>query len=139
MAAITRRDLPFQVLELPEWLEGPMAGWREFARLIRVEEYVADQRYVVRAELPGVDPVKGIEVMVDDGMLRIEAERPEESREQCRTEFQYGKLHRTVRLPKEARGQEAKAAYHDGILEITFALAEERKPAARRITVTPAK
>ncbi|TMR90762.1 Hsp20/alpha crystallin family protein [Nonomuraea basaltis] len=135
MVEVTRRDLPFQVLELPDWLEGPMAGWREYARLIRVEDFVADGRYVVRAELPGVDPAKEIEVSVDQGMLRIQAERPEERREHGRSEFQYGKLHRTIRLPREARDQEVKAAYRDGILEISIGLAEEKKPAARRITI----
>jgi HSP20 family protein len=31
---------------------------------MRMEEYVASGRYVVRAELPGVDPAKDMEVSV---------------------------------------------------------------------------
>ena len=38
-------------------------SWFPFVEpVIRIEEYHKDDRYVVRAELPGVDPAKDIEV-----------------------------------------------------------------------------
>ena len=42
---------------------------------MRMEEHAAGGRYVVRAELPGVDPAKDMEVSVAKGLLTIRAAR----------------------------------------------------------------
>src|SRR5579872_4424745 len=47
-----------------EWLD---SGW------LRVEEFRDGDDLVVRAELPGIDPDKDVEVSVSDGMLSIHA------------------------------------------------------------------
>ena len=48
--------------------------------LIRVDEYQENGTLVVRAELPGIDPDKDVEITVSDGILRIEAERRQEAK-----------------------------------------------------------
>ncbi|WP_035864336.1 Hsp20/alpha crystallin family protein, partial [Cryptosporangium arvum] len=53
---------------------------------IRFEERREKDRYVVRAELPGVDPEKDIQISVAEGTLTITAERREEKQEGTRTE-----------------------------------------------------
>jgi HSP20 family molecular chaperone IbpA len=50
--------------------------------MIRAEEFHDDGTLVVRADLPGIDPEKDVELTVSDGMLRIEAERREEQRKE---------------------------------------------------------
>jgi HSP20 family protein len=91
---------------------------------IRVEEYVEDDRYVVRAELPGVDPVKDVEVTYIDGALRLTVERSEEHKEKGRTEFHYGSFHRTIPLPPGAKEDTIVAKYLNGILEISVLVGE---------------
>ena len=46
--------------------------------MIRVDEFRENGTLVVRAELPGLDPDKDVELTVVDGMLRIKAERKAE-------------------------------------------------------------
>ena len=62
---------------LADWLESPWAGPPQFtaARSFRVEEVARDDRYVIRAELPGLDPEKDIEVTAEGRTLTIHAQR----------------------------------------------------------------
>jgi HSP20 family protein len=64
------RMLPFRPMAFPFW-------WGA-ADMIHVEEYREDGTLVVRADLPGIDPDKDVELTVADGMLHIEAQRREE-------------------------------------------------------------
>lgn len=109
---------------------------------IRVEEYHEDNTVVVRAELPGVDPDKDIEITVTDGALQIRAHREqrheEEQEGQYRSEFHYGSFVRRVPLPQGASDEDVKAMYHDGILEVRIPVEEERAPSPRTVPVTRA-
>ncbi|MFB4294867.1 Hsp20/alpha crystallin family protein [Nonomuraea sp. ATR24] len=134
MNVVERRDIRFPFPELLEWMESPMFGFRPFGQIVRVEDYVADGRYVLRAELPGIDPDKDVEVMVDGGTLHIRAEKTRKAAEPHRSEFAYGSLSRTVTLPATARTDDVKAVYTGGVLEVSVGLAEEES-AGRRITV----
>lgn len=114
-----------------------MAPLRALAEphLIRVEEEVADGRYVVRAELPGVDPAKDITVTVENGLLSIQAERSEEKKENGRSEFSYGSFRRAMRLPAGAQEPDVKASYDKGILTVSIGL-DETAPDPRKIEIT---
>lgn len=105
------------------------------SHLIRVEDNVTDERYTVRAEIPGLDPEKDVQVTVADNMLTIRAERKVEEKTANRTEFRYGTLRRTVRLPDNADTTAITAVYDKGILEVTVPLSAEA-PAVRQIVVT---
>jgi HSP20 family protein len=104
--------------DVAEWLDldGASRG------LIRVEDQVTDTEYQVRAELPGLDPEKDVQITISHGLLTIHAERKEERQTRHRTEFRYGMMQRTVRLPANAEEDTAKARYSKGILEITVPL-----------------
>jgi len=58
----------------------PFPRWREAEELIRVEEFREDGTLVIRADLPGIDPDKDVELTVSHGILHIEAERREEEK-----------------------------------------------------------
>lgn len=105
-----------------------------FAPEIRVEEFIEDGQYVVRAEIPGVDPEKEVEVSVIDGTLKIHVERSEEKRDKAHSEFHYGRLMRSMPLPSGAMEDSAVAKYTNGILEISFKLGEARE-SGRRIPI----
>jgi HSP20 family molecular chaperone IbpA len=121
-------------------LFGDMTDWFESefpfrtGHLIRVEDSLTDSEYRVRAELPGLDPEKDIQVSVDSGLLIIHAERREEEQTRSRTEFRYGSLQRAVRLPANADAEHVTAGYHKGILEVIVPLAEPT-PSGRQIPV----
>lgn len=122
-------DLMARFDAMPPWssLEGHM---------IRVEESVKDGRYVLRAELPGVDPARDIEISVRAGELVIKAERTEEIQEDKRSEFRYGSFQRTVTLPLGAQEDDVNANYSNGILTVDVALpGPETETPARHIEV----
>jgi HSP20 family protein len=92
--------------------------------LIRVDEFRENGSFVVRAELPGVDPEKDVELTVVDGTLRIAAERREEEKTEETTyrrhELRYGSFSRVLPLPEGVTEADVKATYRDGILEVRF-------------------
>jgi HSP20 family protein len=101
--------------------------------VIRVDEFQDDKTQVIRAELPGIDPDKDLEITVANGLLHINAERTVEHETTgqgfTRHELRCGSLTRTLPLPGGATESEITATYQDGILEIRIPVAA---PAATR-------
>ncbi len=128
---------------LLDWL--PRRGWlNAFEQAfettpMRIEERIADDHYVVRAEMPGIDPAKDVEITVSDGMLQIRAERHHETKhdhdQTRRSEFHYGYFSRVVSLPAGATQGDVKATYHDGILEVRLPI-DHGKTEATRVPIT---
>jgi HSP20 family molecular chaperone IbpA len=109
------------------------------ARLMRLEdEMTKDGRYEVRAELPGVDPAKDVDITVHDGRLTIKAERTEKSESKGRSEFSYGSFERTVTLPQGADEDDIKANYDKGILTVSVGVSEPKK-AEKKIQIESSK
>lgn len=86
---------------------------------IKIEEFMKDGKLIVRAEMPGLDPDKDIDVSMHDGYLTIQGERQEEFRDDHRCEFSYGSFSRSVALPTGAVESSIHAEYKDGILEVS--------------------
>ncbi|KSU77889.1 HSP20 family protein [Pseudarthrobacter enclensis] len=108
---------------------------------IRVEELVDGNTLVVRAELPGIDPDKDVDVSVADGVLTIKAERQEKSehkdKDGYRSEFRYGSFVRRLPLPGGVQQNDVTASYKDGLLEVRAPLpAHTQEPAAAKVPVT---
>jgi HSP20 family protein len=99
--------------------------------MMRVEESTGDGAYVVRAELPGIDPGRDVEITVQDGVLTVHGERVEEERTKHRSEFRYGSFTRSVQLPAGAREEDITADYDKGILTVTVPVAETEKQPKR--------
>lgn len=121
----------FVVPEVVRLLEG---GW-PFGdhHAVRIEDYRENGTYVLRAELPGMDPEKDIQIQVQGTELAIAAERSVETHDKAHSEFYYGKFARTVRLPAGAVPDEISATYEAGILEVTVPVKPEA--GARQIEV----
>ena len=100
--------------------------------IIRVDEYRDDGVQVIRAELPGIDPDKDVELTVTGGMLRIDAERRTEEKTEekgvIRREMRYGRFTRSLPLAEGATDDDIDASYKNGVLEIRVPVAQ---PATR--------
>lgn len=108
-------------------------GW------LRVEEFRDGDTLMVRAELPGIDPERDVELSVSDGVLRISARREERKEHKgddgFRTEFRYGTFVRNVVLPPGVREDDIHASYKDGILEVAIPMPQEREPEPKKIPI----
>ena len=49
---------------------------------MKLEEFVEDGTVVIRAEVPGIDPDKDVDITVENGMLHLSATREEHSEEE---------------------------------------------------------
>jgi HSP20 family protein len=110
-------------------------SWLAPYETIRVEEELRDDAYVVRAEVPGIDPDEDAQVWIADGMLHIEIERECETRStngDFRSEFRYGSFHRSIALPEEVKPDDVRATYEAGVLEVRL---PKRAGESRRATV----
>jgi HSP20 family molecular chaperone IbpA len=106
--------------------------------VFRLEETIRDDRFVIRAELPGLDPENDIEVFVDGRILTIRAQRRQQDTGPHRSEFRYGSLARAVRLPARVEPAEVTARYDKGVLEVSVPV-REVKTAGTRIPVENAE
>ena len=102
----------------------------------RVDIKEEADRFVILADLPGVDP-QHVEVLMDKGILSIKGERSSEVTEQSerfsRIERRYGSFHRRFALPDTADAEGILATGHNGVLEIVIPKRPESTP--RRIQV----
>lgn len=116
----------------------PFSRWRDIEDMIRVEEYREEGTLVIRADLPGINPDKDVELTVSGGMLQIEAERREEEKREekgyVRQELRYGSLSRSLPLPEGVTGDDITATYKDGVLEIR--VPEPKREGARKIAIS---
>jgi len=97
--------------------------WRARVSAPSVESFIEGDKLVVRADLPGIDP-KNIEVTVVGNVLTLkgsrEQKREEKGRHFMRQELSYGSFERSLTLPEGVKTDAIKAAYKDGVLELTM-------------------
>lgn len=102
----------------------------------RVDIKEENDRFVLMADLPGIDPEQ-IEVSMDKGILTIKGERQSENRTETerysRIERAHGTFHRRFALPDSADPDGITADGRNGVLEITIPKRPETTP--RRIQV----
>ncbi|HEY3211338.1 MAG TPA: Hsp20/alpha crystallin family protein [Actinomycetota bacterium] len=103
-----------------------------------VDVFAREGDLVVRAELPGVDPEKDIDISLHDGALTIRGERRFEEKTErdnfYRFESSYGSFQRSVPLPQGVKAQDVRATYENGILEVVIPKAGELT-SARKIPI----
>ncbi|MGI9273056.1 MAG: Hsp20/alpha crystallin family protein [Woeseiaceae bacterium] len=104
-----------------------------------VDIFEEKDRFVVRADVPGVDP-NDVEVSMDKGILTVSGERVSEDRSDVdgvsRYERVAGRFLRRFSLPETADADGVKATIANGILDIS--IPKQAAVQARRITVEAA-
>lgn len=102
----------------------------------RVDVREEASRFVILADLPGVDPAE-IEVQMDKNVLTLRGERKSEAKEDgakfTRVERRYGSFERRFSLPESADSEGIRAAGKNGVLEIS--IPKKPEPAPRRIAI----
>jgi HSP20 family molecular chaperone IbpA len=93
---------------------------------LRFQNVGAIGEFEVRAEIPGVDPARDIQIWLSGGILRVEVTREPTRADQVRSEFHYGRSMGFVDLPGHVDVYELSATYHRGVL--TIANAAGRSP-----------
>jgi HSP20 family protein len=87
-----------------------------------VDVFHRDEDLVIRAELPGIDPEKDVEITLREGVLTIRGERRHEARSTQngmeRIESATGSFSRSVALPEGVTEEDIRAHYENGILEV---------------------
>ena len=66
---------------------------------------------MIRADLPGIDPERDLDVHVENGRLVVTGERREEYHEKNRSEVHYGSFARTLPLPAGVAADDITASY----------------------------
>jgi HSP20 family molecular chaperone IbpA len=113
------RPVESPLSEFFQWLDlNRPSSLSDLMHYIPVETFTKEGKYVVRADLPGVDPEKDIEVKVDGDVLTIHGERHEEEHDNGHSEVRYGSFTRSVRLPQGASASDVEARYDAGVLEV---------------------
>ena len=98
---------------------------------IPIEVTNKEGQYTLRAELPGMDPDKDIQITVEGDTLTVSAEHTESTEDKDHSEFRYGSFRRSVRLPGQIPAEGVEASYEDGILTVRVPM-EPEPPAGRR-------
>ena len=103
-----------------------------------VEMFETGDEVVVRAEMPNVDPAN-VDVTVTGDAITIKGtvrqEEEKKDRSYYRRELRYGSYVRTLPLPAEVNGGDAKATYKDGVLEVKIPKSERAKPTSVKVQI----
>jgi HSP20 family protein len=101
-----------------------------------VDVFDAGDAFVLKAEVPGVDPEK-LDLTVEGDTVTLRGERtfaqPSEDAAFHRRERDQGQFRRVVRVPGPVAADEARAEYRNGVLTVRIPKAKEARP--RRLSV----
>ena len=110
---------PFS-FERPMWRESEMPFKGKVPSMDVIDQ---DENVLVRAEVPGVDK-KDLDISVTENTVTLKGkschEEKEEKGDYYRCEISRDAFSRTVNLPHEVDADKAKAAFKDGLLELTL-------------------
>lgn len=130
---------------LSDWFDVPdLVRWFDrvgrFDEFIRIEESMHDGHLEIRAELPGIDPQRDVDISIADGLLTIRAERKEETSAdgggRRRSEFRYGAYTRAVPVPEDIKPADITATYKDGILTVIVPAPAKAESQVVKVPVT---
>ena len=129
LAGLERRINHLTRRMLGEGMEERPDGNNQQLLFTPVDVFSRGNDLVVRAELPGIDPQKDVEVSVQNGMLTIRGERRQEQVQEgeqwYRMERSYGSFERSIALPESVNETDIEAKYDNGILEVIVPRAAE--------------
>ncbi|MHC4661353.1 MAG: Hsp20/alpha crystallin family protein [Planctomycetota bacterium] len=101
------------------------AGWSP-----RLDISETETEFVVKADVPGVDP-KELDISLEDDILTVSGEKKEEHEEKeenyHRIERSYGSFSRSIKLPSNVDSSKIEAGSKDGVLKLVIPKVEEEK------------
>lgn len=104
----------------------------------RIEVCERGDKLVIQADLPGVRK-EDVTVQIEQDQVIIQGERKQESsREEqgyYHTERSYGSFYRSIPLPEGIDGEQARASFRDGVLEIELP-APRQRTRGRQLEIT---
>jgi HSP20 family protein len=113
-------------------------GDGEDAFLPPVDVKETEDKVIVEAELPGMDP-KDVDIKIEGDTLLIGGERKTSKEENTkgfhRVERSFGRFQRQLDLPAGSDPEKVEATYKDGVLKIEIAKKEEAKRKTIRVNV----
>lgn len=105
-----------------------------------VDVFEKDDKFVVKAELPGIKE-EDIDVSVVGNTLAIKGEKQAETEVRDKDYFSrertYGSFYRSISLPSTLDADKIEAEFKDGVLEVTVPKSEKVKP--KKIAVSAKK
>ena len=106
----------------------------DWAPRVDIKEF--EDKFVLEADVPGVDP-KDIDITMEDGVLSLRGKREledvEERKNFRRVERSYGSFYRRFSLPETVDGNSINAQAKDGVLKVEIPKLEKVQP--RRIEI----
>jgi HSP20 family protein len=135
-AVVNRLHQSFDQLFNEGWNAPEASSSSSVAWAPRVDIHEEKDRFVVLADVPGVEP-KDIDITAEKGVLTIRGERRSEKRDTDtgyeRVERVSGAFLRRFTLPEGANTESIKAKQTNGVLEVTIPKAAAVQP--RRISI----
>lgn len=117
-----------------------LSPYGERAWLPAVDVFEKDDKFIVKAELPGMKE-DDIDVSVVGNTLAIKGEKKTETEvkeeDYYRCERSYGSFYRSVPLPATVDANKIEANYEDGILEVSLPKTTAAKP--KKVAVSAKK
>jgi HSP20 family protein len=102
------------------------AGTRGWYPEMEITEH--DNKLHIQTDLPGLRP-EDVKVEITSDKLTISGERKSEKEHRLggayRSERRYGEFYREIALPEGVSADQAKAQFHDGVLEITVPVPQQ--------------
>jgi HSP20 family protein len=136
-------DLDEMERRFEDWIDRPFFNrgvfrereWAPFMEMLDKED-----RYVVKAELPGMKG-EDVDISVSDNILTIKGEKKssKEVKEEDYhfSERSYGSFCRSITLPSSINIEKIDARFEDGVLEVTLPKSPEVKP--KKIAISTKK
>ncbi len=123
------------------WSRGVPVIGREGTWTPRVEAFQQGDRFVVRADLPGMKK-EDVQVELTDEALTIRGERHDEHEEQregyFHSEREYGQFYRAIPLPAGVISESAQASFRNGVLEVSMQAAPSEANRGRKLEIKEA-
>jgi HSP20 family protein len=104
----------------------------------KIEAFQQGDRFIVRAELPGLKK-DDVQIELTNDALTIRGERQEQHEEEregyYHSEREYGQFYRVIPLPEGVISESAQASFRDGVLEVTMQAAPSEANRGRRLEI----
>jgi HSP20 family protein len=124
----------FSLFECPSKKKGNLT--RDIPKVELLEE---EDKYVVSAELPGVEKEDITLDITEEGILKLKGEKKEDRKEENSkvrfTEISYGALERSIQLPEDVNKEKINAEFKNGTIEISLPKKIEKKKCSKKISI----